>query len=328
MPLPKLSSYALPWPTDWSAIFKRERPLILEIGFGYGQMLEYLHIHRPNHNIIGVEINNACLFRLEKMIVRKPMPNVRVVRSTAQTALHHLFKPHSLEEIHVNFPDPWFKERHATRRLIRRDTLDTMVSRLLPGGWLFLATDILAYAEMSAELLAETPGLTNQFDTAWGNYYQQRVQTKYEKKAHAVGRGCYYFVYQRNDVPGPEIPVIKELPTMPHVVIQTPLSLDAIYQQAELTQVRLEDINLKFIDKYRSERSLMFEVFVHEPTINQHVGLLVIQREQPDEFTIKMSTIGTPRPTDGLHKAVALLAELLVDLHPDALVLHNKTSAG
>ena len=325
--LPKLSSYALPWPTDWNTIFESERPLILEIGFGYGQMMEYLHANRPDHNIIGVEINNACLFRLEKMIERRPMPNVRVVRSTAETALHHLFRPRSLDEIHVNFPDPWFKERHAGRRLMQRDTLDAMVSRIVPGGWFFLATDILAYAEMSAELLAETPGLTNQLDAAWVNKYEHRAQTKYEKKARAAGRDCYYFVYRRNDVPLPEIPVVEELPTMPHMVIQTPLSLDEMYEQAETGQVRIEDVNVKVMYKYRSERTLMFEVFVHEPTIDQHVGLLVVQREQPNEFTIKMSTIGTPRPTDGLHKAVSLLGEILADLHPDAVVLHNKTRA-
>jgi hypothetical protein len=44
---------------------------------------------------------------------------------------------------------------HADRRLMQRDTLDTIVNRLQPGGLFYLATDIIEYAEMSAELLAE-----------------------------------------------------------------------------------------------------------------------------------------------------------------------------
>lgn len=328
-PIPKLSSNSLPWPTDWSAIFGTERPLILEIGFGYGQYLEHLHHAEPDANIIGIEINNTCLVKAEKAIPRKRMHNVRVVHSTAETALHHLFKPHSLQQVHINFPDPWFKERHAGRRLMQRDTLDAIVSRLQPDGRLYLATDIRAYADMSAELLAATPGLTNTLNTPWVHEMPGRTITKYEKKAIHEGRPCHYFAYQRNHKSAPAIPLITEAP-MPHIVFQSPLNLGDMYTHisaSDFTEQTHEfgETRINFKNVYMSAQSLLFDIYAHEPTIDQRVSLALVEREDyPGEYTLKLGAIGNPRPTEGMHHAVRVLGERLIALHVDAKIIHNK----
>ncbi|MEZ4667121.1 MAG: hypothetical protein R3E39_04245 [Anaerolineae bacterium] len=62
-----------------------------------------------------------------------------------------------------------------------------------------MATDIVEYAEMSAELLAQTPGLDNLLQSSWVNEMPGRVVTKYEGHALREGRHCYYyFAYRRN----------------------------------------------------------------------------------------------------------------------------------
>ncbi len=327
--IPKLSSNSLPWPTDWAVIFDAARPLIVEIGFGYGQYLEHLHHHHPQANIIGLEINNVCLVKAEKAIPRKGMGNVRVVHSTAETALHHLFTPGSVREFHINFPDPWFKDRHAGRRLMQRDTIDALVSRLEVGGKLYLATDIREYAAMSAELLAATPGLTNDFDTPWLHEIQGRTITKYEKKARQVGRPCHYFAYTRTATPAPNVPVIKEA-TMPHLVLQLPHTLDEIATQIDNDDFRestheIDATRVNFKNVYRGERSLLFDVFVHETTINQRTALMLVERDdKPKEYTLKLSPLGNPRPTEGMHYAVRVLGDKLLALHPESAVIHDK----
>lgn len=324
---PKLSSTNLPWPVDWPALFGVERPLILEIGFGYGQMLDYLHRTRPDANIVGIEINNECIVKAEKAIPRKGMHNVRVLRARAETALHHLFQPGSLRELHINFPDPWFKEKHAGRRLMQRDTLDAMVSRLEPGGLFYLATDILAYAEMSAELLGKTPGLTNLHTTPWVTTMADRATTKYEKKARQAGRSCYYFVYQRNDLPAPDVPLIKEL-DMPHMVFKTPLSMDEMLDRVHVEDLSEGEMHISYLERFRGKSTLLFEVYVHEPTIDQRIGLVLVARDRPDEYTLKLGMIGNPRPTEGIHRAVGQLGHALVGLHPEATIIQNKVREG
>src|SRR5262245_11173442 len=107
------------WPTDWAALFGVERPLLLEIGFGYGQFLAHLAKTNPDANVIGIEIAGQCLRAGEGVVERNRLTNARIIQSTAETALYHLFTPESLTQIHINFPDPWFKKRHSHRRLIQ-----------------------------------------------------------------------------------------------------------------------------------------------------------------------------------------------------------------
>jgi tRNA (guanine-N7-)-methyltransferase len=319
----KLSSQALPWPTDWTALFGAALPLIVEIGFGYGAFLLHLARANPDANVIGIEVANRCLTAAENAIERYRIANARVVHSTAETALYHLFMPATIAQVHINFPDPWFKKRHGHRRLMQRDTLDAIVNRLAPGGLFYLATDILAYAEMSAELLEATPGLDNTLGSSWSSDLPGRFVTKYEAKARREGRTCYYFAYRRNHLSSPALPTVKEL-DMPHLVFCTPLSFDEMLAQFERREHAEDDTHIAFLYGYRGEHSLLFEVYVKEPTIDQRVALMLVEREQADEYTLQLGMLGHPRPTPGIHRAVRLLGDWLTRLHPDARILKEK----
>jgi hypothetical protein len=73
----------------------------------------------------------------------------------------------------------------------------------------------------------------------------------------------------------------------------------------------------------------MVECYVAEPTIHQHIGVMVVPlRERPGEYTVGLSGIGTPRPTDGLHYAARKVAEWLSTLHPDAKITSDKARSG
>jgi tRNA (guanine-N7-)-methyltransferase len=323
--LSKLSSLTLPWPTPWIELFGVDRPLILEIGFGYGAFLLHLARQNPNANIIGIEIANKCLTAVETAIERQKIMNIRVIHSTAETALHHLFQTSTINQVHINFPDPWFKKRHDHRRLMQRDTLDVIVNRLQPGGTFNLATDIIEYAAMSAELLAATPGLENTLPTLWVSSMPGRVTTKYEGRARRDGRNCYYFTYRRNHLPPLEIPVVREL-AMPHVVFETPLTFDQMLAPFEVSEHKIGGTYINFLNGYRSKNALLFEVYIKEPTIDQHVALIVVNRENAGEYTLKLATLGHPRPTPGIHHAAAILGDWLVALHPQARILQRRVN--
>lgn len=342
----KFSSLTLPWPTDWDAVFgdhpAEAPPLIVEIGFGRGAFLWHLAAQHPNARIVGLEISNRCLLAAEQGIARRRLPNVRVVHARAETALRHLLTPASVAAFHINFPDPWFKRGHLHRRLMQRDTLDALVSRLAPDGRLYLATDIRDYAEMSASLLQATPGLTNLLPTPWAHAMPGRVETKYEAKARAEGRACYYFAYARNPLPAPVVPLIEELP-MPHIVLTSPLSLDDIAGRFTPTTYRDglptgtpaetpsetgadEATVISFMAVYRGRSALLFETHIGEPTIDQRISLLVMERwgGQAGEYTVQPGTLGHPRMTEGVHMAVRLLAHWLIGLHPENRALYSK----
>ncbi|MFN8530991.1 MAG: tRNA (guanosine(46)-N7)-methyltransferase TrmB [Anaerolineae bacterium] len=324
-----VSWHDLAWPADWAAMFGASRPLIVEIGFGHGAFLVHLARTFPQHNIIGLEINNRSIASTERLIAREKVTNVRLIHSTAETALAHLIEPAAVEQIHINFPDPWFKTKHSHRRLLRRENVDWMVSRLAPGGSLYLATDIFDYATMSADVLLNTPGLDNLLPAPYVNEMPGRTVTKYEAEAKQAGRTCYYFAFRRNAIPAADLPVIKEL-DMPHLVFRSPVSLDAMnaaFTDQIETHLNEGELHINFMGCYRGRDSLLIETAVSEPTIDQRVALLVLERwreGKTDEYTIQLSTLGHPRPTEGIHRAVRLLADRLLALHPDSVVLNQK----
>lgn len=323
----KLSGYRLAWSTDWAALFGAARPLILEIGFGRGAFLLHLARRYPDHNLVGIEISNRCMVVGEKLIAREKLAHVRVIHTTAEMALHHLFEPASIAQIYINFPDPWFKPGHHHRRLMQRDTVDALVSRLAPGGLLYMATDIREYADLSADLLANTPGLTNLLPAAWADALPDRVVTKYEQIAHDEGRACYYFAYRRSEQPAPPVPIIREL-DMPHIVFTSPLTLDEMAAHFTDWNVDEGDTHIHFMTLYRGRHALLFEVHVGEQTIIQHLALRVSERQKREgrEYTIQVSSMGHPRATQGVHRAVSLLGDWLIGLHPDAHALINKVA--
>lgn len=290
----------------------------------------HLAQQRPDCNIVGLEIANKPLSTVERRLKQRDITNVRVIFSTAETALYHLLTPGSVREFHINFPDPWFKTGHAHRRVMQRDTLDALTNRLEAGGLLFLATDIIDYAEMSHKLLHTTPGLTNTLPIAWATSMPGRAVTKYEAKAAAEGRQSVYFRYQRNDVPAPNVPILREEP-MPNLVFRTSLQLDDIFSKFQARQHvdHDEGVYINLMNVFRNDKSLLFEVYIKEPTIDQHIGLILTQRsnaptEDAQEYTLKLSSLGKSRPTLGVHQTAALIARQIFDMRNDVIVLQNK----
>ncbi len=323
-----LNSLTMAWATDWAELFGAERPLIVEIGFGNADYLIALAQANPDCNVVGFEVSTQSVYKAERKIRKYKLTNVLAIYSRGETAINHLFEPQSIREIHINYPDPWFKTRHAGRRIMQADMLLAMTSRLEIGGLLYLATDIVDYAEMSHELFIEAKGLSNELNAPWVNDFPERlITTKYEEKGIREGRPGNYFKYRRNESVIPDVPVMEEW-TVPHVVIKTPMTSQEIASAVEkVTFHKGEYIHVAVFNGFWNinNDSVLFEVNIDEPTIEQHIALSLRHREDKDDYILRYATFGMPRPTEGMHFATSSLAQWLVDLHPDAEIVADKT---
>lgn len=70
---------------------------------------------------------------------------------------------------------------------------------------------------------------------------------------------------------------------------------------------------------------MLLEINIEEPTIEQHIALILRPRETEGEYTLRYATFGMPRPTEGLHFATKAIAEWIVGLHADAEIVANRT---
>lgn len=306
----KLNYLNLSWPLDFTSIFPSQGPVLVEIGFGNGDYLVNLARTRPDANVIGLEISSQAMDKAEHKISKLGLSNARAIHTRAETALAHLLPPESVSAFHINFPDPWFKKKHSRRRLIKRETVDLLASRLAAGGKLLLATDILAYAELAHETFSGSSGLSNALETPWARDLPGRFRSKYETKAYREGRRAYFFLYKRNVAPVAHPAIIKEL-EMPHLFLFSPLDAATLVARFEATRSRHGDIHIALLRAYADPRrdAAVFEAVVEEPTIDQHTMISLSPREAPSEYIVKMTGLGHARPTYGMHRAVAAVGE-------------------
>lgn len=326
-PIERWSIHSLPWPTSWPDVFGRDGPLCVEIGFGRGQFLLDLARRRPEANVVGVEISNRSLVAVERAAALAGLANVRAVHATGQSALAHLFAAGTIAEIHVNFPDPWFKTRHAHRRLLSEATVARIASRLAPGGLLYCATDVVAYANDIDGVLAREHALTNDLSGGerWSTRRLDGAVTKYERLAMEAGRPRAYFRYARNAAVAAPLPVLTEL-AMPHVALRSGgADLAAAARAFTPRQVSVAGCHVHPLEAYRGRAALLVDTVVVDPTIEQHVAIAVHPRAD-GAWVVGLSTIGQPRPTLACHVAVAVVARWLLDILPDASVVDEALS--
>lgn len=115
----------------------------LEIGPGRGGFLIERALARPDVVIIGLEIRLKWASLVDQKARDLGMGDrARVFAADVRAELPR-FRAGCFRRVFFNFPDPWWKKRHAKRRLASDAVLDEVRRLLAPGGELFLQTDVV-----------------------------------------------------------------------------------------------------------------------------------------------------------------------------------------
>ncbi len=316
----------LPWPTDWAACFGREGPLHVELGFGDGAFLATLARRMPEANLVGVERALEPTRWALKRLRREGLTNVRLVVGDAFAALALLFQPETIDGLYINFPDPWPKARHHHRRLLTPGFLHLAAHRLRPGGALLIATDDADYALWIAEALGRTPGLRSAFGDPWVHALPDREPTRYERKALAAGRACFYFVWRRADpVPPPALPrMMRPEEAMPHRIWKGAPALGRVVEalRGRLWQDGETIWRVKALYRPVEGEGLLIELLMAEGSWVETVAL-VFQPHGPGAWILKPAEIGGLRPTEALKQGVQAIARAIEEAAPDLQVLSS-----
>jgi tRNA (guanine-N7-)-methyltransferase len=180
---------------DWTAIFGRAAPVVLEIGFGMGETTAAIAAAQPDVDFVGVEMHLPGVGALLRRLDAAAITNIRVIREDAVAVVERIATG-SLAGIHVYFPDPWPKKRHHKRRLLNPRFVHALALRLARSGYLHVATDWQPYAEEILAALSAEPLLANTCDgfaprPAW------RPLTKFEARGVARGHAVFDALFTR-----------------------------------------------------------------------------------------------------------------------------------
>jgi tRNA (guanine-N7-)-methyltransferase len=187
-------------PMDFSAVYGRTAPTILEIGFGMGEATAHIAALMPDKNFLCCEVHTPGVGALLKRIDEQSLANIRILQHDAVEVIDHMLPLGSLDGVHIFFPYPWHKKKHNKRRLIQSPLIAKLAARLKPGGTLHCATDWQPYAEQILEVLSLEPLLRNMADASSGGYAPKpayRPLTKFENRGIKLGHGVWDVVFTR-----------------------------------------------------------------------------------------------------------------------------------
>src|SRR6478672_6876761 len=162
-----------PMPVDVTSAFADPaNPLLLDIGCARGRFLLRMAEAEPDWNYLGVEIREPLVEEANRLAAEAGLANLRYEFCNAMIWLDRLLEGVPaclLQKVTVQFPDPWFKKKHAKRRMVNKELVDAVMEKLADGGRIFVQTDIEFLAEEMFELfradkrLKEIPIVANPF---------------------------------------------------------------------------------------------------------------------------------------------------------------------
>ena len=136
---------------------KKENPLEIDLGAGDGGFAVESACRLPEVNFLAIERLKGRALKIAKKASRAQLTNLRVLRLDALYALEYLIPPKSVSGLHLLFPDPWPKRRHAKYRILQEPFLKALKKVLTGGGFFHFATDDEGYWIQGVRLLESDP---------------------------------------------------------------------------------------------------------------------------------------------------------------------------
>ncbi len=180
---------------NWSAFFKNDNPITLELACGKGEYSVNLGRQHTDRNFIGVDIKGNRIHAGAKTALAEGLANVAFLRIHIGQITNY-FAAGEVSDIWIIFPDPFLRKGKAKNRLTHSRFLLAYQYLLKQGGRINLKTDSLELYTFTLETIEEQ-GCTIHENIA--DIYGKGVatgplaiQTFYEKMHLAEGRTIYF----------------------------------------------------------------------------------------------------------------------------------------
>ncbi|HGD7086693.1 tRNA (guanosine(46)-N7)-methyltransferase TrmB [Enterococcus faecium] len=187
------------WKGKWNELFENDHPIHIEIGMGKGQFITGMAKVHPEINYIGVEMQVSVVSIALDKLIEQPLPNLKLLHVDG-SALTEYFADSEVDQIYLNFSDPWPKKRHEKRRLTYKTFLAVDEQILRPNGEIHFKTDNQGLFEYSLASFSQYGMILKQ---VWLDLHQSQfegnIMTEYEEKFSSKGQRIYRVEAQFQD---------------------------------------------------------------------------------------------------------------------------------
>jgi len=198
------SDYITSTPQDYKGQWKKmlnKDILHVEIGMGKGDYLRQMSKMYPEAAWVGIERDPSAAAVAARKAVEEnyDLSNNHMICGNAEFMLDW-FEENEIDVIHLNFSDPWPKDRHAKRRLTSTRFLERYDNILTPEGRVMFKTDNKDLFDFSLEQVEEAGWIleNHTYDLHHSEYNEGNVMTEYEEKFSAKGNPICRLVAYRH----------------------------------------------------------------------------------------------------------------------------------
>ncbi len=189
---------------NWQEVYAQsDRPWHLDIGSARGKFLLEMAQLNPELNFLGIEIRQQLVNAANQTRDELGLTNLHYLfgnmNSSAKILLESL-PENSLKTISVQFPDPWFKQKHHKRRVIQPELVQILVAYLIKDGQVFLQSDIEAVAGEMRDRFAANLQLIQQHSTTWLDPNPLPVPTERELYVLNQNLPVYRALFKKSEV--------------------------------------------------------------------------------------------------------------------------------
>jgi tRNA (guanine-N7-)-methyltransferase len=179
---------------DWSQIYGNvSQPLHLDIGCARGKFLLQMAPLQPDWNFLGVEIRESLVIEANQQRDRLALNNLHFLfgnmNSTPLLFLNSL--PATLSRVSIQFPDPWFKQRHSKRRVVQPELVTALGEVLSLQGQILLQSDVELVAQEMSDRFLENPRFQKTHIEPWLTLNPFPVSTERENACLNLERPVY-----------------------------------------------------------------------------------------------------------------------------------------
>lgn len=183
---------------NWKEFFGNDNPVELDIGCGRGLFLFNSAVNDPDTNYVGMEIDYREGRRAASRLLKREMPNARVIGGDCKVVLTRLMDRHSVRAAHVYYPDPWWKKRHHKRRLFNDEFPQILADAVEPGGHVHSWSDVAEYFDIIRDLMDGHPEFTPLEPPPLKDpEHDLDYQTSFDRKKRKLGLAVYRGLWQR-----------------------------------------------------------------------------------------------------------------------------------
>ena len=171
---------------QWRSLFHPDCQVHVELGCGKGRFTAETARENPDILFVAIErVPDAMVIAMER-VCALGLQNVRFISCDA-AQLPDIFAPGEVDQIYINFCDPWPTKRHAKRRLTYRNFLKLYRQVLKEHGQIHFKTDNAPLFAFSVEEFPQAGFSLSEVTDDLHADGPRGVMTDYEAKFYELG---------------------------------------------------------------------------------------------------------------------------------------------